>query len=214
MAKPFVKPVLREAAIVALAGAVLAFAANALSPKGLDLRRTYLADKTETPTPADPKAGLVTKPGASAAPSEEAATAAHLHEKGLQTMDTPQVQALSHDTRFREGSVIFLDVRSDDHYEEGHIPGAYNYDFYYRRDQQVGQVAPLCQNAQQIIVYCNGGKCDTSESAALFLRDDIKIPAEKLYVYTGGITDWEARGLPVEIGVQNSGKLKDAAYAR
>jgi rhodanese-related sulfurtransferase len=211
MAKRFLKPVLREAVIVALAGTVLAFAANALSPKGIDLRRTYLADKRESPAPTNPKPRSIQ--ASNAVPIEEDLTVAHLKEKGLQTMDTPQVQTLTKDVRCREGSVILIDVRSETHYQEGHIPGASNFDFYYHLDQ-VAQVVPACQTAQQVIVYCNGGKCDTSEAAALFLRDTINIPGQKLYVYTGGIADWEAKGLPVEIGPQNSGKLKDSAHAR
>jgi rhodanese-related sulfurtransferase len=210
MTKPFFKPVLREAAIIAFAGAILAFAANALSPRGVTLGRTYLADKRPTSKPVS------SNPGAASTTTltEEQATALHLKEKGLQTMDTRQVQALTKDIRYREGSVILIDVRNIPHYEEGHIPGAYNYDFYYHRDDQVGQIVPTCQNAQQIIVYCNGGKCDASEEASLFLRDSINIPGQKLYVYTGGFADWEARGLPIETGPQNSGKLKDATHAR
>jgi rhodanese-related sulfurtransferase len=160
--------------------------------------------------PANAKSGLTAPTNAPL--TEEQATVLHLKQVGLQTMDTPQVQALTKDLRFREGLVILIDVRRDDHYDEGHIPGAYHFDFDYHIDQ-VPQVVPACQNAQQIVVYCNGGKCDTSETAALFLRDTIKIPADKLYVYTGGITDWEAKGLPVETGAQNSGKLKDSAHA-
>jgi rhodanese-related sulfurtransferase len=189
----------------------LAFAANALSPKGLELRRAYLAPKRDNPTPSN-STGSSTNKSAPAA-SEEELTVAHLKQEGLQTMDTPQVQALSKDIRFRQQQVILIDVRSDDHYEEGHIPGAFHFDFYYHKEQ-IAQVVPLCQSAQQVIVYCNGGKCDTSEAAALFLRDDVKLPTEKLYVYVGGMADWEARGLPVVVGSQNSGKLKDSAHAR
>jgi rhodanese-related sulfurtransferase len=211
MAKRLLKPVLREAVIIALAGAILAFAANALSPKGVDLRRTYVTERAESPGATNPNLG---SNQASIPPlTEEEITVAHLKGRGLQTMDTPQVQALTKDARFRDGSVILIDVRTDEHYEEGHIPGAYHFDFEYHLDQ-VAQIVPTCQTAQQVIVYCNGGKCDTSESAALFLRDSINIPAQKLYVYTGGIKDWEAKGLPIETGPQNSGKLKDSTHAR
>jgi rhodanese-related sulfurtransferase len=211
MAKRFFKPVLREAVVIALLGAVLAFAANALSPKGLDLHRAYLAPKQDN-QPPDTSIGSSTNKGAPAL-TEEQHTIAHLQQEGLQTMDTPKVEALSRDVRFQQQQVILIDVRDDNHYDEGHIPGAFHFDFYYHKEQ-IAQVVPVCQSAQQVIVYCNGGKCDTSEAAALFLRDEVKIPAEKLYVYVGGMADWEARGLPVETGSQNSGKLKDPAHAR
>jgi 3-mercaptopyruvate sulfurtransferase SseA len=71
----------------------------------------------------------------------------------------------------------------------------------------MSQVIAACQPAQEIIVYCGGGKCDLSENAALMLRDNAGIPAAKLFVYTGGMTEWKDKSFPVETGDQNSGKL-------
>ena len=65
---------------------------------------------------------------------------------------------------------------------------------------------PVCRKAEQIVVYCNGGDCDDSETAALLLRD-MGIPNQKLFVYGGGIAEWKANGLPVETGARNSGIL-------
>ena len=56
------------------------------------------------------------------------------------------------------------------------------------------------------MVYCNGGDCDDSESAAILLRN-VGIPNLKLFVYVGGIKQWMANGLPVETGARNSGNL-------
>jgi len=68
-------------------------------------------------------------------------------------------------------------------------------------------VLPVCQAAEQIVVYCNGGDCDDSESAAILLRD-VGIANRKLFIYTGGIPEWTTNGLPVEIGGRNSGNLR------
>jgi rhodanese-related sulfurtransferase len=59
------------------------------------------------------------------------------------------------------------------------------------------------------VIYCNGGDCDDSESAAITLRD-VGIANPKLFIYTGGITEWTTNGLPVEIGGRNSGNLRSA----
>ena len=55
--------------------------------------------------------------------------------------------------------------------------------------------------------YCNGGECDDSLQAAVTLRDSLRLPKEKLFVYGGGITEWAANGLPIELGIRNSGQL-------
>ncbi len=66
----------------------------------------------------------------------------------------------------------------------------------------------MAQIAERVVVYCNGGNCEDSELAASLLRD-AGIPAEKLQVYLGGFTEWEAQGMPVEIGVRSSGQLRE-----
>ena len=68
---------------------------------------------------------------------------------------------------------------------------------------------PVCQAAEQIVVYCNGGDCDDSETAAILLRD-VGIANRKLFIYGGGITEWTTNRLPVEIGARNSGNLSIA----
>ena len=64
---------------------------------------------------------------------------------------------------------------------------------------------PAGQAALHVVVYCNGGHCDDSERAAIFLRD-LGIPKDRLYVYGGGISEWRHHW-PVETGEQHSGKL-------
>ena len=112
---------------------------------------------------------------------------------------------LFHDPRFEQGLVVFIDARNDQHYLEGHIPGAYQLDHFYP-ERYLATVLPVCQTAEQILVYCNGGACDDSLQTAIFLRD-AGIPKERLFVYGGGMTEWMAKGLPVETGPRKSGNL-------
>ena len=123
-------------------------------------------------------------------------------------MDGSQAAQLFQDPRFKQGSIVFIDARDEQHYQEGHIPGAYEFD-PYRPEKYFAAVLPVCKAAEQIVVYCNGGDCDDSESAALLLRD-VGIANQKLFVYGGGITEWTTNGLPVETGERNSGNLRNA----
>jgi rhodanese-related sulfurtransferase len=70
----------------------------------------------------------------------------------------------------------------------------------------LGTTLPACQTAEQILVYCNGGACDDSLQTAIFLRD-AGIPRERLFIYAGGIAEWQAKRLPVETGARKSGSI-------
>jgi rhodanese-related sulfurtransferase len=206
-----VRNVLREALLVAGTGIVLAFGANLVSPRGLALTRNYFPASINRPVPAGTGVGLPrdianTNPPAS---SPAQLLAARLKELGLQWVDGRQAAQLFHDPRFKQGSIVFIDARDEQHYREGHIPGACEFDPYYP-EKYFATVFPVCQAAEQIVVYCIGGDCDDSESAAITLRD-VGIANRKLFVYTGGITEWTTNGLPVEIGGRNSGNLRSTS---
>jgi hypothetical protein len=62
------------------------------------------------------------------------------------------------------------------------------------------------------VFYCDGGECDLSLEAAVTLRDSIRIPKEKLFVYGGGITEWANNGLPIELGTRNSGQITNLVH--
>lgn len=193
------KRVLLEALVVAAVGAVIAFAANALSPRGLKLTEDYFHGET-LPAPranTSPTGAFVT--GTNSDP-----VVTRLREKGLQVLNGEQAAEFFRDPLYQQGAIIFIDARNDEQYQGGHIPGAYQFDNYHP-ENYMGTVFPVCQSAQKIVVYCAGGNCEDSQFAALTLRD-AQIPGEKLFVYTGGITEWTNRGNAVEIGDRNSGK--------
>jgi rhodanese-related sulfurtransferase len=196
-----VKQVLLEALLVAVVGAALAFVANGLSPLGLGLGRDYF------PT-APPAAIPQPTPTGTNAPSLEERVAARLKAKGLRLIDTAKTIELFHDARYQQGLVVFLDDHDDHHYQEGHIPGAYQFE-HFHPEKYLATILPLCQFAEQIVVYCGGGDCEDSEFAATMLGD-AGIPKDKLNVYGGGITEWKERGLPVELGARNSGQVRNA----
>ena len=198
--------VLLEGVLVAVIGAGLALVANGLSPRGLKLTRNYFPGSSASSdlAGAAPKSNGGSVQSNSPSPSES--LAARLQAEGLQLADSNQVIQLFHDPRFEEGLVLFLDARDDSHYQAGHIPGAYQLD-YFHPEKYLGALLPLLQAAQQIVVYCNGGDCEDSQHTAIMLRDDAAVPAQKLLVYGGGITEWSANRLPIESGLRHSGKL-------
>ena len=199
--------ILAEALLVAVLGAGFAFAANQISPRGLALTRDYFP--TGTAHEVRPVAHAVPPPAAStnvAALSPAQFLAAQMKEKGLQLIDGFQAEQLFHDPRRQQDSIVFIDARDEAHYQQGHIPGAYEFDPYHP-EKYFDTVLPLCQKAEQIVVYCNSGDCDDSESAAILLRD-VGIPNQKIFVYAGGISEWTTNGLPVKTGARNSGNLR------
>jgi rhodanese-related sulfurtransferase len=201
-----VRSVFFESLLIAAVGGVLAFAANALSPRGLSLARNYFPGDRSLP---------VTTPGSNYLTTITARTnlaagkpdlvAEQVRAEGLRLVDGNQMATLFHDPRCEQGLVVFLDARNDDHYQEGHIPGAYQLDHFYP-ERYLAATLPVCQTAEQILVYCNGGTCDDSLQTAIFLRD-AGIPRERLFIYGGGMTEWTAKGLPVETGTRKSGSF-------
>jgi rhodanese-related sulfurtransferase len=189
----FPKNLLPQAAWVVVVGLVLSVAANALSPRGLRLARNYFPDPG--------LAGAI--PPASPGSSAEGGAAQRLAQRGLQSIAGEDVLKLFEDPRYEQGLVVFVDARGDQHYQAGHIPGAWQFD-HYRMEHYLADVLPACLNADIVVVYCGGGDCEDSEFAAILLRD-AGVPAENIHVYTGGMTEWRTKQQPVETGERGSG---------
>jgi rhodanese-related sulfurtransferase len=201
---------LLESLLVAVAGLGFALAANGLSPRGLQLTRNYFPGGKPLPPTAPILAIATSGPAATNVPSTSEVLAAQLKAKGLGLVESDEVLRLFRDPGFEQGTIVFVDARDDDHYQDGHIPGAYQLDYYHPADY-LGAVLNACSVATQIVVYCNGGECTDSQLAASFLHDSAGVPKEKLFVYEGGIKEWERRSLPIELGARKSGNLRGAS---
>ena len=200
------KRVLQEGALVAVIGAALAFAANALSPRGLLLTENYFPGTGVTLPPPVVAATNATGAAPPKTNSPRELLSARFQAEGLQLADSNRVAQLFHDPRREQDGVIFIDARDEEHYQLGHIPGAYHFDRFHP-ENYLTNVLQVCLTAQEIMFYCNGGECDDSEHAAIMLRDSIGIPKERLFLYGGGMTEWVTNGLPIELGPRNSGQL-------
>jgi rhodanese-related sulfurtransferase len=197
--------VITEALLVAMAGVGLALAANALSPRGLSLTRNYFPG---SPEPVGANAGTNGTPAVTGTESNavNAALVARLKQDGLRLIDLNEAKQLFDDPRRERELIVFIDVRDDEHYEQGHIPGAIQFDRYHP-EKFLGLVLTACLPAEQVVVYCTGGECEDSEFAAVTLKQ-ANVPAEKIAVFGGGITEWMAKQLPVETGARGSGQIR------
>jgi len=94
---------------------------------------------------------------------------------------------------FDAGSALFVDVRSRDMFDEGHIPGAVSLplgDFKTRVEAFAAEVSP----AQPLVTYCSGRLCQDSHTAAQLLMER---GFENVVVYIDGFPGWIENGYPV-----------------
>jgi rhodanese-related sulfurtransferase len=204
--------VVREALLVGAIGVVFALIANAFSPRGLSLTRDYF------PVTSPPAMGGIEQASAGTAPAAETGVSGEvgaveqkLREQGLEPVSDERMHSLFMDARYAQELVVFIDAREARRYQEAHIPGAYLFD-RYRQDEFLPSVLPACQNAESVVVYCNGGDCEDSHFAALALRD-AGVPADRLGVYSGGILAWQKRGYPMESGERGSGVMVEGGHS-
>jgi rhodanese-related sulfurtransferase/predicted transcriptional regulator len=92
--------------------------------------------------------------------------------------------------RLREGDVVILDVRPEDEYRLGHLPGARNIPL-----RQLAQRLSELPRKQEIIAYCRGPYCVLSFEAVAELR----ACGFKIRRLDQGLPEWKAAGLPIEV---------------
>jgi rhodanese-related sulfurtransferase len=198
-----------EAVLVAVGAALVGLVANALSPVGLSLGRDYFPKASAAPPAAEPLAASpkTARGGASAPIDRGAAVRRRLEQRGLRVIAGPEVVGWFGEAQGAQGLTVFIDARNEAQFASGHIPGAWPFD-HYRPQLHLPAVLPVCLAALRVVVYCAGGECEDSEFAAVMLRES-GVPAANLFVYPGGMTDWVARGQPVEIGPRGSGRYRE-----
>jgi rhodanese-related sulfurtransferase len=93
--------------------------------------------------------------------------------------------------RLRAGAVTVLDVRPQDEFALGHLPGAVNIPLR-ELEARLAELDP----AQEIVAYCRGPYCVLSYEAVAALRAR-GFRARRLQ---DGLPEWRAAGLPVVVG--------------
>lgn len=100
-----------------------------------------------------------------------------------------------------KGVAAFLDARSRDHYEDGHIPGAF-YLNHYQSQRLIEDIRSDLEAADILIVYCGGGDCEDSILLATSLISEYGFMFENVFVYIGGMDEWTANGHPSVEGAE------------
>jgi rhodanese-related sulfurtransferase len=107
--------------------------------------------------------------------------------EGASTVSTAEAKQL-----FDQGAV-FLDVRSEQDWEAGRIPGSKHLELKKVFNQEsLGSVA---QADQKLVIYCNSTGCMRSSKAA---KHAVEWGYKKVYYYRLGYPDWQANGYAVE----------------
>ncbi len=100
---------------------------------------------------------------------------------------------------FAAGEALFIDSRSRLDFAAGHIPGALSIPLEEVKGE-INKKRPI-QNLftlprdKVLVVYCEGGDCQTSIGLARTIYD---FGFKEVRVFEGGWAEWIARGLPVE----------------
>jgi rhodanese-related sulfurtransferase len=95
---------------------------------------------------------------------------------------------------FDKGNVLFVDARSKQNYEEGHIPGAVSLPLG-QFDEKVESFLNQYSPDQPIVTYCSGRTCEDSHNLARMLT---AIGYSDIRIFIDGFPGWEAEGYPVE----------------
>lgn len=93
-----------------------------------------------------------------------------------------------------------LDARDQDLYDRGHIPGALLCNVY-QLERYLPDILNMAPMDSPVMVYCNGEDCEDSRFLAQSLQEAGYL---RLLIFTGGFSQWETTGQPVERAGQNT----------
>ncbi len=105
----------------------------------------------------------------------------------------------------RDAEPLFVDVREQDEWDQGHLAGAVHIPRGYL-ESRIERAVP--DRAQKIVLYCAQG--NRSVFGAKTLRE---LGYEDVASLAGGIADWQRSGFPVEIS-RSLGPAKRTRYSR
>lgn len=100
----------------------------------------------------------------------------------------------------QDPNFVVVDTRTKETQYGGTIPGTRNYPYTHIAERlgELGCVADAaswdCQDAINVVLYCNGPNCGQSPRAMAALVD-AGFPPSKIFYYRGGMLAWTSLGL-------------------
>lgn len=107
--------------------------------------------------------------------------------EGPQTLEAIHADDLAE--RLRDGLITLIDVRPEQEYRAGHLPGAINIP-----TAELARRLSDLPAGREVVAYCRGPYCALAHKAVRLLREH-GVPARRL---ADGYPEWRAAGLPVE----------------
>jgi len=95
---------------------------------------------------------------------------------------------------FDHGNSLFVDARSPDAYDEGHISGAVSLPVG-RFSDMIEAFRGMHPESTPIIIYCSGRECEDSHNLARFLFME---GYTSIQIFIDGYPGWEEKGYPSE----------------
>ena len=158
---------IKEIVILVGISVILALVVNTLSPRGIELVGQWNTAK-----------GLIT-----ANPT-------------VVTEGTPpEIKSVAQAKEiFNQGNALFVDARSADNYDEGHIKGAISLPVG-QFDEYIASFLDRYSSDQPIVTYCSGRTCEDSHNLAQFLSD---AGFTNVRIFIDGFPGWQSEGHPIE----------------
>jgi rhodanese-related sulfurtransferase len=157
----------KEVSIILGVSIVAAFAVNYFSPAGIALVGQW-----------DTSQGVVT-----------AKAKNNIVSDGIEIGTIDQAREL-----YDSGEYIFVDARSPEDHEEGHIKGAVSLPVG-QFEEKIAAFMERYPPEASIVTYCSGRTCEDSHHLAEFL---LEFGYDKVNVFIDGFPGWEAEGHPIE----------------
>ena len=189
-----------ELLILGVAGLLIAFTANGVRAKNsIKINKNYfdIGLSIETPTDSASVDANVTSNTYTLKDENDPIQSAH-PKHPYQEMTYDEVFELLNDPNTALGLNVFVDARNDEHYNEGHIPGALQCD-PYNVGLYIDNIIDYVTGAEKVVVYCGGGEC---EDSIFMCRElvEMDVPMEAIYLFVGGWKEWSDNGSPIETG--------------
>ena len=95
---------------------------------------------------------------------------------------------------YDSGKAVFIDARSRENYEDGHIKGALSLPVG-QFDESIDAFHDQYSTSSSIVTYCSGRTCEDSRRLADLLFDE---GYTNVTVMIDGYPGWESEGYPIE----------------